>query len=402
MENNEKEEMSETNKPLFTFYNMKEETKTDLVKTSYRGYIHSKDYSYYIVNEILSGDNMKIFSAVKFNYNKDQTTKHLDSQRFCIRHISKYWITKEIFSKMKLSPEKIHKFYENLKQSFSEFENIKHKYIQRLYDYIDDGEGIYIVSEFCDWTLKDYVHDIREPLRNTRFPFEIKLRKAIKEIVETVIYLHEDLSLTLGGLLNSADIMVSEFNDTNSISIIVVKLPNPFISNLLTMLKMYDMEEFPSYYAPEVYKLFEEDKLLKSIEKKESFELGDFFSKLNQNFDIWCLGYLLYEILFEIPPFNFDDLKSALSTLNEDATYKIHPYHISPVILKLINHCLQFEQQERIQTSSLKEYFEELKQDQDNIDEVEKQLRARINNKNAKEEFDLFKLRDFFYDKYIN
>lgn len=371
-------------------------------RENYRGYIHSKDCSYYIINEIVAGDNAKVFSAVKFVSGKDSPNKMLDDQRYCVRYISKDWIKKEVFSKLKMTEDKIKKFFDYLRQSYRDFKNIKFPYIQELKDYIDDEEGIYTVFEFCDWTLKDYVQILREPVRNTRYPFEIKMRKIIIQILETIHFLHENHSLTFGGLLNSSDIMVTEYTDSNSVNSTLIKFPHPFVSHLLTVLKVYNAGHFPSHYAPEVYKLFEEDSILKVIEKKEAFDLGNLLTKINQNFDIWCLGYLLYEILLDIPPFVFDSLSAALASLNESFTYKIHPYHVSPLALKLINMCLQLEAQDRIQSFLLKEAIDEMQKDADNPEEVEKMLRARMTSIHSKEEFELFYLNTLTYDKYGN
>jgi serine/threonine protein kinase len=205
-------------------------------------------------------------------------------------------------------------------------------------------------------------------------------------------------------MLNTSSILVTEYNDISSISsggsTIIVKFPHPFTTHLFTILDIYNREKFPSFYAPEVYNLFETREIEKIIEKRDSFDIGSLLTKINQNMDMWSLGYLLYEILFDNPPFVFENLTAAVHTLKESFNYKIYPYNVSLTCLKIINMCLQLEPQERIQSYLLNEIIEDMKKDNDNPEELDKQLRLRMIDKNAKEDFELFNLTSLMYDKY--
>jgi serine/threonine protein kinase len=375
---------------------------TGIKKECFRGYIQSKEAIYYIINEIVSGENTRVFSAVKF-VSKGGKEKIIDDNKYCVRYLSKDWIINEVFAKLQIPEERVQKFFDGLKRSYQDFKMIKHSYIQELKDYIEDDHGIYIVLEFCDWTLKDYIQILREPLKNSKFPFEVKIRKIILQILETLSYIQDNTSQCFGGMLNTSDIMISEYSDSTNMgsSNIVVKFPHPFMAHLFTILKIYSLEKFPSYYAPEVYKLFEAKEVEKVIEKKDSFDIGSLLTKINQNLDMWALGYLLFEIIFDNPPFAFDDLNSAVKTLKPSFTYKIYPYNVSPLCLKIMNLCLQLEPQDRIQSYYLNEIIEDMRKDNDNPEELDKQLRLRMKDKNMKEEFELFNLNSLSYDKFL-
>lgn len=352
---------------------------------------------YYIINEIISGDNTKVFSAVKRNQ-----VGNFEEKRYCVKYYSKYWIKNEVLSKLKFPENQVNKFFDTIKNSLQDFKTISHPYIQELIDYYDDEEGMYIITEFCEWTLKDYVTLTREPLKYSKAPFECKIRKYIVQMLTAIQFLHENNSLSFGGLLNVSDIMVQEVNDS-SFNSVVVKLPHPFLSNLLTIVKIYNIDNFPSFYSPEVYQLFREDEIMKVIEKKDSFDMGSLLSKLTHNFDMWALGYLLYEVLFENPPFAFDDLSKALKTLNSQYTYKINPYAISYNLLKIINMCLQFDPNSRLQSFLLSEIMDELKKENESGEDFDQVLKERASSKmlQTKEEFEHFSLSNpTFFEKF--
>ena len=143
---------------------------------------------------------------------------------------------------------------------------------------------MYVITEFCEWTLKDYIQITREPLKFSKVPFESKIRKYIVQIIDAIHHLHDNNSMSFGGILNSSDIMVQDNNDGN-FGKAIIKLPHPFLANLLTVIKIYNSESFPTFYPPEIYQLFREDELTKLIEKKDTFEIGSLLSKQTHNFD---------------------------------------------------------------------------------------------------------------------
>lgn len=372
----------------------------NISKNNFRGYIQAGQNTYYIINEIISGNDSLLFSAVKFVQDKNTEEKVVEDQRYCIKYISKDWIRREIFTRLRFSESKINKYFENLKNSYNDFKRIKSKTIQELKDYIEDDKGIYIVVEYCEYILKDYVEILTEPIRNSNIPSEIKLRNLIIQILETVYTIHEKYSLTFGGSLNIYDIMINENYKKNAENSVTVKFPHPFISHILTVLNIYNTESFPSHYAPEVYKLFEEDSSKHTIEKKTEFDLGSVLNKINQNFDMWALGYLLFEILYGNPPFIFNSLSNALYSLNDKFTYKVNPYYISSIMLKFINTCLQLEPQERMQSYNLQDLIEELTRELSNLEEFEKMMRNRATKADQIKESQKLNLIGLSYKKF--
>jgi serine/threonine protein kinase len=380
--------------------------KNNEEEKTFRRALRSKNKTcYYIINELVDGENTKIFSAARFSLVEGE--KRFEDDRFCIKYISKDWIRKEIFGKLQISGDREIKFFNSLHSSCEQFKNLKHINIQKLIDYIDDDKGIYIVLEFCDFTLKDYVQMTREPVKNVRFPpFEMKVRKVITQILETVNFMHSK-SMYFGGMLNSSDIMIKE-DESSKFSLdykksanTIVKFPNPFLCELFTILKLYNIESFPSYYAPEIFKLFEEKEIERAIEKKNSFDLSNLQNKINQNMDMWSLGYLIYEILFEDPPFSFSDLSSALNSLFSSFTYEIYPYKISSKVLEVITRCLQLNSQERIDSAYLDDIKKELMKENENMEEVEKMMKRRMKDLDMCDDpfrFDLISNNN--YDKY--
>lgn len=369
--------------------------KSSIANKNFRGPVPGSKY--YIINEIISGDNTKVFSAVKRN-----ELGNFDEKKYCVKYYSKHWIKFEVLAKLKFPENQMIKFFETIKNSLNDFKTISHPYIQELVDYYDDDEGMYMITEFCEWTLRDYIALIREPLKYSKIPFESKIRKYILQILTGIQFLHENNSMSFAGMLNSGDIMVQEVYDQN-FSSVVIKLPHPFLSNLLTIAKIYKIDNFPSYYSPEIYELFKENELMKIVEKKDSFDMGSLLSKLTHNFDMWAMGYLLYEILFENPPFAFDDLSKALNTLNNNYKYKINPFSISYNILKIINMCLQYDPNTRLQSFLLQEILEELKKENDSQDDFDAALKERSSGKmlHSKEDFENFTLSEpNQYEKY--
>ncbi len=365
-------------------------------KKRFRGYISHKNKEkteeYYIINELLSGENTKVFSAIGFthiNEEKEESKRKMHDIRYCIRYLSKSWIKREFLDTFNYTDDQVVKFFQGIEKSFATYQELYENldknsktnvctYIQKLYDYIDNDDGLFIVFEFCDWTLRDYVQILKEPTKNTLFPFEVKLRKFISRLVEVVYILHETNSICFGGLLNSSDIMVSETTTNNSMisqADINIKFPNPFLANLLTILKIYKFETFPSFYPPEVYRIYKGDN--KRFINMESFDISNLSSKISPDFDIWALGYLIYEII-DNPPFIFTNLEDAIKTLTENYAIQVRPNFINSKTLLLINSCLQYDPQKRFENIALKEMLEDLNREYEDLEDFENKMRQRI------------------------
>jgi hypothetical protein len=349
--------------------------KTKRKDPVYRGLIVAdNNTAYYIINELYSEEDNKLFSAAKMS--TDNKSNNIEDSRYAVKYFSKKWIKEEVFTKFNIPQERAKKFFQALRKSFDSYRQIDDPNFQQLKDYIDKDDCIYVISEFCDYNLAEYIQILREPVRNSNFPFEVKVRNIIFQIMKTVWYLHENTSLSFGGLLNINDIQVVE-TGIDGISATTVKFPHPFLTNLQTILKIYKKSGFPSYFAPEVYNQFKESNFIKEIIKKDSFDLGGLFAKINQNFDMWALSYLIYEIVFDNPPFMFNSLEIALKELNDSFNYLIFPHQSSDLILRIIENGLKYKHQIRMNYETIKNYLDELKAENENLEEVEKKLRLK-------------------------
>ena len=96
---------------------------------------------------------------------------------------------------------------------------------------------------------------------------------------------------------------------------------------------------------------------------------------------MWSLSYLLYEILFEDTRFEFDDLNSAVKSFSNNFYYNIFPKRISKVALEIISRCLQIDPQDRLKTDLLYELKNEIKTENENLEDFERYLRDRSNDK---------------------
>ena len=343
----------------------------------YRGLVQTENkIAYYIINELYSDEDSKLFSAAKMTV--EPKLNELQDSRYAVKYFSKKWIKEQVFTKFNISEDKSIKFFEALKKSFEFYKKIENPFLIQLNDYIDKEDCIYVITEFCEYSLYDYVQILREPYKNTNYPFEKEIRRIVYQIISILCDLHDKHSLSFGGLLNGWDIQVSEYGKDGNI-FQTVKFPHPFLANLQTILKIYKKTGFPSYFAPEILNQFKQNDFINEIIKKDSFDIGSLFAKVNQNFDMWALSYLIYEILFDNPPFVFNSLESALKDLNDNYTYNIYPHQVSDLILKVIENGLKYKHQVRMNFETLKNYLEELKNENDEagLKELEKKLRAK-------------------------
>lgn len=357
-------------------------TMSHKMRKNLRGVIQNSEASYLIINELSSTDISKVFSAVKISHDSSNI-QEIGNQALCIRYISKEGMQRKVFDALQIPCDKVKKFYSSLSTSFKKYKEIKHDNIQELIDFVEDEEGLYFVIEFCEYSLHDYIQIAREPIKNTKYSFEIKIRKIIIGILDCLSYIH-DCGFYLCALLNISDIMVKEVSEYMQKTKYVVKLPHPLLAHLYSLIIMKNsIEDFPSYFAPEIYSIFADgNKIQKALEKKGSFEgLGNVLNSLDQSFDMWAVGYLIYEILYETPPFEFESILRAEEALKSDCTYEIRPYEISFQCLQIINQCLQYDPKNRIQPFGLMNIISEMtKQMEDNnIDDFERILKARIN-----------------------
>ena len=145
-------------------------------KKNFRGPVPNS--SYYIINELISGDNHKVFSAVKRTQ-----TGNFEDKKYSVKYYSKDWIKNQVLAKIKFPENQMIKFFDTIKGSLNDFKFVKHNNIQQLIDYKEDDSGMYIITELCEYTLKDYISLIREPLKFNKLPLETKVRRLIIQII---------------------------------------------------------------------------------------------------------------------------------------------------------------------------------------------------------------------------
>lgn len=372
---------------LIIIFNIKMDFPKNYSKTykTYRGIIESNNCYYYILNEIFDLGESKSFTASKFQIVDGE--RIFDNKKYLIRLISIEWIRDKIFNKFKFSKISEENFFTNILKNCDFIkEKLEFNHIQKLYDCIIEERGIFIVLEYLDISLKEYVAQLKEPIKNSKtFPFEVKIRKILTQIISSLIYIHNEKNLFLGALLNPHEIMIQQvesvmFSDEEKNNKEVsVKLPNPFMSDIFTIFYISESKVnnyFPSYLAPEIINDFE-----LSQNKKFTFDFGNLFSKISHNSDMWSLGFLVYELLFDEEPFNFENSKSAINSLNENFTYYIYPHKITKAVLAIIIKCFQINGSSRMDSILLNGIKISIERENDSLESIEMILKKNIESK---------------------
>lgn len=343
------------------------------VKQEFRGIISNGKNNYFIINELVSSTYTKTFSATQVNLTLDNKLDGAHGEALCIRYVSKKYIQDSIFKDLEINEERVQRLYESLRHSFKKFKSINHENLQKLQDFIEDKDGLYFVLEFCEYSLFDFVTMTREPLKSSKYPIEMKLRKIILNILECILFIHKE-GLYLCALINPQEISIKETGHYQNKSGFQVKLPHPFLAHLFTLLALKSCGDvFPSYFAPEIYSG------IKDKEHNNSFEgLLSVLGKLDQSFDIWAVGYLIYEMLYGNAPFVFESLKEAYTKLQPDFTYEVYPWKVSYQMLKLITDSMKFHPKKRIQVNALQKIISEMNKKGEDNDILERELKDRI------------------------
>ena len=269
----------------------------------------------------------------------------------------------------------IKKFFDYMKDSFEQTkqESKLNANILTGYDYIEEDDSIFLVTENFQLTLSDYIRMLKETLMKTGEQtaiLESKIRKIIIQIIEAYLSVLLDLhSHCLGSLFNSRDIYLNTENQSD----IKLKFQHPFLANLMTLFKVlpvkkdkeciYFEETFASHFPPEVYSLLDDKKFKEKLNQvgTGSLDITNIISTINNSFfDMWALGYLLYEISIE-PPYEFDNLTSCKILQHEDFSISFKDYLISKDLYLIIRSCLQYEPNIRYPLKSLKFFLQDYK-----------------------------------------
>jgi serine/threonine protein kinase len=351
------------------------------IHEKFRKYIKSErdnKVMFYILCQLTGDENVSTFSAVKFISDGYK----LDNNKYCVKFISKEWVGSHL-DKFK-GHNDFDSFYNHFYKSFPSYKNLfredegKASQVIELEDFLKDEDGIYTVTKYAEYTLKDYVNSLHKSS-----VFEKKVRKLIEQIFKAVcLNIEENKSLCFGGFFNSNDIMVQESSVSEGLeNTISVKFPNPFMAEFFTIVKMYDPEQLPCFYAPELFEMFESDGH-GGLRKSQTFDLSDFLSAMHQPMDIWSLGCMLYEILFDDFPFKIGDIKHLKENSYFDK-YSIYPKRISKTMLDVIDRCLKYEKDERLPIKTLNSFHINLKKENQNLDDVEKDLKKRAESEKS-------------------
>lgn len=348
-----------------------------------------KKTSYLILNELFSSEHLKIFSGVRLikheNSKNELKYEVFYDEPLAIRFINKNFMKNKIFKHLGLNEEQSEKFLANIKKNFNK-SDINHKNILQIYDIIEDESGIYFVEEFCDYSLEDYIKMTVTPFKTSKFPIEIKLLPLIIEIISVIQYVHEK-GLYFGSLLATNEIFVKETltNEDENKSAFSIKMPNPNISLLYTLISIFsaknDPSFFQSFFPPEFC-----EKFFRENNKNEFNEIAinlDSLQFLNDNFDKWALGYLMYNLLFDEVPFSFVDAKEAIKKYKDpNFYYEIFPWKISFNSLNLINSCLKVDEKKRIQNIDFKSILNKYILMSDEFENFSKEMKERTEKMN--------------------
>lgn len=350
----------------------------------FRGIISSNSNKYWIINELSSTETMKLFTAVKVNINKKNNIEY-SQKELHIRYINKQYLH-NIFKTFGMKDESI---YESLRKSLPRFQALDNRNFQRVYDFIENEKGLFFVLESFDYTLRDYVAKTRRSLKYSKFPIEMKFRMIITDMLESLNYLHNK-SLYLCSLLNPDLIYIKESSQVNTMNKQLVILPNPYLARIFTLQSLYAVEEeFPSYFPPEMYSaLVNEDEDGQGVNKV--------LTAIDQSFDMWAMGYMVYEMLYGIPPFEFtsyDNAKKLLFT-DDSISYEVYPWKISYHMLKLIAECLQLEPKKRMQTTEFMKLINDIKYKNEDLESLEKDLKNRAEKENKEKDSVVFNLKE--------
>lgn len=354
-----------------------------------------KKTSYLILNELFSSEYLKNFSGVRLiKHENSKNPSEIKYEVFydeplSIRYINKTFIKTKIFKNLGLNEEICEKFLENIKKNFNK-SDINHKNILQIYDIIEDENGIYFVEEFCEYNLEDYIKMTVTPFKTSKFPIEIKLLPLIIEIISVIQYVHEK-GLYFGSLLATNEIYVKETltNEDEMKSAFSIKMPNPIISLLYTLISIFsaknDSSFFQSFFPPEFCeKFFKENN--KNVFNEIEINLNS-LQFLNDNFDKWALGYLMYNLLFDEVPFSFVDAKEAIRKYKDpEFYYEIFPWKISFNSLNLISSCLKIDEKKRVQNIDFKEILNKYILMSDEFDNFSKEMKERTEKMNYNKE----------------
>jgi len=329
---------------------------------------------YLIINELKKNAYSITYSAVKIQTsNSKHYDNNLDNQKYMVKFYRKDLIEEYIISKLNIRQSTKNSYYEDLLQEFqnSKADDMIKKFqdsIQKIYDIQINENGIYVVTEFCETTLAEYLRKIRVNIKSNKCA-ELKYKHIFIPILDLLSNL--EYKVTFSGLLNSSDIYVNEKGDSsnpnshgnNIFGNSFIKITHPFFNQLETVFKILDNENFPNFYPPQFIKQF---KLEPNNSKVilDCTDLSDALSLINHNFDMWALGYLFYEILYEVFPFKFESLEKAKFAFKKNkVNFKIKRNKFTTFIIDLITNSMKWDKRLNLKNVKIDSYKEAINDD---------------------------------------
>ena len=210
------------------------------------------------INSPLNNSNINDpkFILINFDINKDNklgkgeysdiyiAKNTKDNKDYAIKHIKKNLI----------NPDKIYKEIEiHL--------TLNHPNILKLYDYKEDNNNFFLIMDLCKMNLKSYI-------KNNSIKSENDIFNIFIQILDGTYFLH--INNYSHNLIRSENILIKNIND----------LDNNMNSNNFNNILLCDFK-----------------KLNKIDENNE----------VNQIYDLWSLGIVLYEMIYKKLPFNEND-----------------------------------------------------------------------------------------------
>lgn len=350
-----------------------EDTETE---SRFRGIISNKTNSYYIINEIASKPYMKILTGVKLNPNKEERKNEaFEKTPYNLAYFSKKYIKETIFDTQNRTDKEIQIFYQNLKQSFEKYSTVKRENIQEMLDFIETDDGIFYIMEFCDISLSDYLNEIRTEQFVSETDMELHIRGFIISILSCLSSVHEE-NMHYCGLIDIKDIYLKILPNKEY----VIKFLHPVLSDLMTLLKVYDKKGCPSFFAPEIYEKFKnKEEIDKQLSFYNSFEAVSILLKgfANFVFDFWSAGALFYEMIFDKEPFKILSLDSYENDLNDEMSYEMSTFCMTEKLEKLISGCLIYKMEKRLGGNLIEKMLRDLNKEKDNVENIKKELKNR-------------------------
>lgn len=363
-----------------------------------RGTISNNTNSYFIINELESKPYMKILTGVKLNSNKEERQNNIfEDGHYNLAYFSKKYIKQTIFDKQNWTKKEIQIFYQNLKQNFEKYSTVKRENIQEMIDFVETADGIFYIMEFCDISLSDYLNQLRIEKWISETDMELHVRGFIISILSCLSSAHEE-NMHYCGLIDIKDIYLQKLSnkeykeheenkENKNHEGYIIKFLHPCLSDLMTLLKIYDKKECPSFFAPEIYEKFKnKEEIDKQLSFYGSFEAVSIILKgfANFVFDFWSAGVLFYQMIFDKKPFQIKSLNSYDTDLKVGMTYEMNTFCITEKMEKLISGCLLYKMEKRLGGNLIEKILRDLNKEKDNKQDTEKELKIR-NEKLIKE-----------------